>query len=338
MGMGPDGTDSGETAAVKERILLVDDDPQVLTLLQRILAREGYRCTSASTAEDASVELDRAPFDLLLCDVELPGESGIDFVERALARDVHMAALMVSGLDDVAHAERALAIGAYGYVLKPFTANDVLIAVLGALRRRRHERGAEEELRESREETIRRLCIAVEARDPDTATHVDEMSESCGRIARTLGLPAERSSLIRTASAMHDVGKIGIPDQILLKPGPLTPDERVLMQRHSEIGYRILGGSRAELLQVAATIAWTHHERWDGEGYPRGLAGDEIPLEGRLAAVADVYDALTRDRVYRPRMPHDEALSIMRDGRGSQFDSQVLDAFLETVSLSGAQV
>jgi putative two-component system response regulator len=339
MHTGPEGKGSGEAArTVKERILLVDDDPQVLTLLQRILTREGYRCATAPSAEDASGELDRAPFDLLLCDVELPGASGLDFVERALARDVHMAALMVSGLDDVGYAEQALAVGAYGYVLKPFTANDVLIAVLGALRRRRHERGAEEELRESREETIRRLCIAVEARDPDTATHVEEMSESCGRIAGTLGLAAEHCALISTASAMHDVGKIGIPDQILLKPGPLTPEERLLMQQHAEIGYRILGGSRAELLQVAATIAWTHHERWDGDGYPRGLAGEAIPLEGRLAAVADVYDALTRDRVYRPRMPQGEALAIMRDGRGSQFDPQVLDAFLEAVSVSGARV
>jgi cyclic di-GMP phosphodiesterase len=319
------------TAPPRERILLVDDDRQVLRLLERILERGGYRCTSADDAEQASAALDRAPYDLLLCDVQLPGETGIDFVERALARDPRMAALMVSGLDDVTLADRAIAIGAYGYVVKPFTSNDVLIAVLGALSRRRRERDAEAELRASREETIQRLCIAVEARDPDTATHIADMSGLCRLIARRLGLPPDRCELIRTASAMHDVGKIGIPDQILLKPGPLTASERAVMERHAEIGYRILVGSGAELLQVAATIAWTHHERCDGGGYPRGLAGDEIPLEGRIAAVADVFDALTRDRVYRPRLPPPEALAMLAEGRGSQFDPDVLDAFLAVV-------
>jgi cyclic di-GMP phosphodiesterase len=319
------------TAPPRDRILVVDDDRQVLTLLERILVRAGYRCATVASAEEASARLDRAPFDLLLCDVQLPGESGIDFVERALARDPRMAALMVSGLNDVALADRAIAIGAFGYVVKPFTSNDVLIAVLGALSRRRRDCDAEAELRASREETIQRLCIAVEARDPDTATHIAEMSGLCRLIAQRLGLPPDRCELIRTASAMHDVGKIGIPDQILLKPGPLTPSERAVMQRHAEIGYRILVGSSAELLQVAATIAWTHHERYDGGGYPRGLAGDEIPLAGRIAAVADVFDALTRDRVYRPRLAPEEALAMLAGERGSHFDPDVLDAFLAVV-------
>ncbi len=319
------------TAPSRERILVVDDERQVLRLLERILVRGGYRCTTAGDADEASAALDRAPYDLLLCDVQLPGEPGIDFVERALVRDPRMAALMVSGLDDVALADRAIAIGAFGYVVKPFTSNDVLIAVLGALSRRRRERDAEAELRASREETIQRLCIAVEARDPDTATHIAEMSGLCRMIARQLGLPPDRCDLIRTASAMHDVGKIGIPDQILLKPGPLTASERAVMERHAEIGYRILVGSSAELLQVAATIAWTHHERYDGAGYPRGLAGEETPLEGRIAAVADVFDALTRDRVYRPRLPPRDALAMLAEERGSHFDPDVLDAFLAVV-------
>jgi len=315
----------------RERVLIVDDDRHVLTLLERILARAGYHCTVATSAEDASARLDGGPFDLLLCDVQMPGEPGIDFVERALARDPRLAALMISGLDDVTLADRALAIGANGYVVKPFTANDVLIAVLGALSRRRHDRDADAELRASREETIQRLCIAVEARDPDTATHIAEMSELCRLVACELGLPAERCDLIRTASVMHDVGKVGIPDQILLKPGPLTASERAVMERHAEIGYRILVGSRADLLQLAATIAWTHHERWDGTGYPRGLAGNAIPVEGRIAAVADVYDALTRDRCYRPRLSPEEAVAIMREGRGSHFDPDALTAFLDVI-------
>ncbi len=327
-----------EQPQAKERILIVDDDAQVLTLLQRILAREGYRCTATGDAEEAGTHLDRAPFDLLLCDVGLPGESGLDLVERALGRHRAMAALMVSGLDDVSLADRALRIGAYGYVVKPFTANDVQIAVHGALSRRRHELDAQDELKASREETVQRLCIAVEARDPDTATHISQMSDYCDHVAREMGLPPDHCDLIRTASAMHDVGKIGIPDSILLKPGRLTPDERLVMERHAEIGYRILVGSRSDLLQLASVIAWTHHEKFDGGGYPRGLSGHAIPLEGRVAAVADVFDALTRDRVYRARLSRDQALDILEDGRGSHFDPQVLDAFLTVLDAAGVGV
>jgi putative two-component system response regulator len=137
--------------------------------------------------------------------------------------------------------------------------------------------------------------------------------------------------MLHAASPMHDVGKVGVPDRVLLKPAALTAEERAQMEEHAEIGYRILAGSRAELLQLAATIAWTHHERVDGRGYPRRLAGDEIPLEGRIAAVADVFDALTRDRVYRPRFSRAQALEMLAEGRGSQFDADVVDALTATV-------
>jgi len=320
-----------ETALAKERILVIDDDAHVLELLGRILGGAGYRFVLAGDAEQAYMRLAEAPFDLMLCDVQLPGDSGIELVEHVLARHAHTAAVMISGLDDVALADQALAVGAYGYLVKPFTGNDVLRSVLGALSRRRHELDVEAELRASREETIQRLCIAVEARDPDTARHIGQMSELCGRVARQLGLPAEHCELIRVASAMHDVGKVGIPDRILLKPGALTPEERAVMETHAEIGYRILVGSRSELLQLAALIAYTHHERYGGGGYPRGVAGSAIPLEGRIAAAADVYDALTRDRVYRPRLSHEQAIELLEQGRGTQFDPEVLDALLTVV-------
>jgi putative two-component system response regulator len=317
-----------ELARAKERILVIDDDHQILALLGRILKGAGYRHVLAGDVEQARTCLADAPFDLMLCDVELGDESGIDLVEHVLALYPHTAAVMVSGLDNVALADRALAVGAYGYLVKPFTSNDVLRSVLGAISRRQHELDVEQELRASREETIERLCIAVEARDPETATHISQMSQLCRDVALELRLPREHCELIRIASAMHDVGKIGIPDNILLKPGKLTPAERTVMEEHAEIGYRILVGSRSELLQLAALIAFTHHERFDGSGYPRGIRGVAIPLEGRIAAVADVYDALTRDRVYRPRMTHDEAMTIMEEGRGTHFDPEVLDALL----------
>jgi putative two-component system response regulator len=211
------------------------------------------------------------------------------------------------------------------------THNDVLIRMLGALAHRRRELRASLDIREAGAETIQRLCVAVEARDAGTAAHIDGMSHHCVRIVRELELPAEHCELIRAASPMHDVGKIGVADHVLLKPGPLSPAEREAMQLHAEIGYRILAGSRAELLQVAAAIAWTHHERLDGSGYPRGLSGDAIPQEGRIAAVADVFDALTRDRPYRPRFSRPRALEMMADGRGTHFDPHVLDALVASL-------
>ncbi len=162
------------------------------------------------------------------------------------------------------------------------------------------------------------------------------MSEFCYAIARELELPPERCELLRAASPMHDVGKVGVPDHVLLKPGGLTPDERKLMEQHAEIGYRILAGSRAELLQLAATIAWTHHERLDGSGYPRGLSGGEIPLEGRIAAVADVFDALTRDRCYRRRFSRADALQMVADGRDRVFDPDTVDALAAIVERAPA--
>ena len=184
------------------------------------------------------------------------------------------------------------------------------------------------ELRRSQEETVRRLAAAAESRDSSSARHVERMSQICELIARRLGLEEPFCDAIRTASTLHDIGKIGVADAILLKPGSLTDAERAEMEQHAAIGHRILAGSGSELLDLAASIALTHHERYDGTGYPNGLVADAIPIEGRIAAVADVFDALTSDRVYRRAYPVEAALEIMRDGRGSQFDPSVLDVFL----------
>lgn len=183
-------------------------------------------------------------------------------------------------------------------------------------------------LKHSHEEMVRRLAAAAEQRDGATGRHIERMSETCERIARELGLDDAYCESIRLASPLHDVGKIAVPDQVLLKPGPLDDDERAVIERHAEIGYRMLHGSGSELLELAASIALTHHERFDGRGYPQRLAGADIPLEGRIAAVADVYDALTADRVYRPAFGRDRAIGLLREGRGTQFDPVVLDAFL----------
>ncbi|HMJ04311.1 MAG TPA: HD domain-containing phosphohydrolase [Conexibacter sp.] len=312
---------------VKERVLVVDDNEDCLAELGRILRSAGYRCTTVNDASEARTCLESTPFDLMLCEVRLGG-AGLDLAKRALTRHPGLATVMVSGLEDVELADRALSMGAHGYLVKPFSVNDVMRSVLSAASRRRYDLDAEAEANLGREEMIHRLCITVEARDPAAAAHINQMSEYCSEIAAELGLPAARCGLIRLASAMHDIGKVGIPERILLKPGSLTADEREIVQRHAEIGYRILAGSRSELLQLAAQIAWTHHEHFDGGGYPRGIGGFAIPLEGRIAAVADVFDALTRDRVYRPRFSRSEALAMLEDGRGRHFDPQVLDALV----------
>jgi putative two-component system response regulator len=176
---------------------------------------------------------------------------------------------------------------------------------------------------------LAQLARATRFRDEETAAHMQRMSESCAAIARRLSFSEPHCERLRAAAQVHDVGKLGIPDAVLRKPGPLTTEERRVMQRHTEYGHEILSGSGNDLVELAATIALTHHERADGTGYPRGLSGDQIPLPGRIAAVADVFDALTSDRVYRPAFTAEQAVGIMLAGRGTQFDRSVLDAFLD---------
>jgi response regulator RpfG family c-di-GMP phosphodiesterase len=180
-------------------------------------------------------------------------------------------------------------------------------------------------------EMIYRLSRAAEFRDEETGLHARRIGDICFVLARELGLGEERADLIRLASPLHDLGKIAIPDRIMLKPGALTPAERAIMEEHAEMGFELLTGSGQRLLDVAALIALTHHERYDGSGYPHGLAGDEIALEGRIAAVADVFDAMTSSRPYRDAESADDAVEAIRAGSGSQFDPLVVSAFLTSV-------
>src|SRR5215210_2745240 len=295
------------------RILIVDDEPAIRELLCRLLERDGHESAVANDVAQARAQLELEDFEVVLCDVNLPGESGLVFVRYALSADRDIAVVMVTGFDDPELAETALELGAYGYVVKPFRPSELSIAVANALRRRRLEienrdhrdrlqdtvleqtralreavhglEGKERELQESREETIRRLARAAEFRDRETGDHIERVSHTSALLARHLGLVSERCELLRIASPLHDIGKIAVPDRVLLKPGPLTSDERSQMERHAEAGYWMLAGSGQPLLELAALVAWTHHERVDGTGYPRGLAGDEIPIEGRIVAV-----------------------------------------------------
>ena len=190
---------------------------------------------------------------------------------------------------------------------------------------------SENSLEHAQEETIMRLSMAVERRDQETGDHIERMGRYCSLLASKLGWSDQKCELLGIAAPLHDVGKIAIPDAILLKPGALTPEERLEIEKHAEVGYEILAGSDSSLLDLAARIALSHHEHWDGSGYPNGLAGEEIPIEGRMAAIADVFDALTSDRVYRPAMTVERSLAIMSEGRAAQFDPILLDTFFDSI-------
>ena len=341
------------------QLLIVDDEEPVRVMLKWLLEQSGYTCHTAADAQAAIDLLEQRDFDLVLTDLQMPGMSGLDLIAQVIREYPGTATVMATGVDDTHLARRTIELGAYGYLTKPFQGNEVVISIANALRRRDLEMEsldnrarleemvkerteelwqtvrvleiAERNLQLSNEETIRRLALAAEYRDDATGRHVLRMSRYCALLARAAGHDEQTSERIRTASQMHDVGKIGIPDSVLLKRGRLTPDERASIERHPEIGYQILAGSDSELLNLAATIARTHHERVDGAGYPRRLVGNSIPIEGRIAAIADVFDALTTNRVYRREFPLMKALSIMKEGRRRHFDGDLLDLFFDNI-------
>ena len=458
----------GTVESDRAHLLITDDRPEVMAMVEGGLGRR-YDCEFTSSLEQAREKLAAGTFQVAICDLQTPRESGLVQVEE-IARDYpETAIVLITDVDDPEVTERTFQIGAHGYLVKPFWPGQLLITVKNALRQRElelalkaeswaieersqllsdmapvpiyikdadrryvvankvaHEMAGQspgkligltdkefmppeaervaaesdrqvlagktfekvetmrvgdqertflnlkfpvvdkdghttgitgistditskrlaeslreelttaeaeaiEDLRASRQETVERLALAIETHDQDTGLHVARMAAIAAFLGAKLGFNEDQLLLLRAASPMHDVGKIATPDEILRKPGPLTAEERSVMERHTTFGYQILSDSKSELLQMAAAIALTHHERWDGEGYPRGLEGEQIPLEGRVAAVADVFDALLSDRVYRPAMSADQAVEILREGRGTQFDPQIVDLLLENL-------
>lgn len=328
--------------SAKRHILIVDDESQIRDVIAAIVDLEGYSYSLAENAESAYEQLHQQNVDLLISDINMQGMDGMELLEIALKSFPDLAVIMVTGVDDRETAIKTLQMGAYGYVTKPFQANELIINISSALRRRQLElenrRHREEleilvkertaELFKSREESIHILSKAGEFRDDETAKHTIRMGRFSGKLAVLCGLSDKMAKNIRYAAPLHDVGKIGISDTILLKPGKLTYEEFEIMKTHAEIGYRILSESTSDVLSLGAEIALNHHEKFDGSGYPRGLIGDDIPISGRIAAVCDVFDALTSKRVYKEAMPIEKALDILKEGRENHFDPQVLDNFL----------
>lgn len=334
-----------DVSIVDAPILIVDDEPGLLLLAERILRRAGYLNIHATTDPRRAIELfvEVRP-DLLLLDLHMPVVDGFQVMEivRSLTATSEYVPIIVLTADTTLDTKRrALANGATDFLTKPFDAVEVGLRVRNALTLRRlHVQVREQnlaleqrvvertsDLEDARLELLDRLAVAAEFRDDTTGQHTLRVARMASELAQRLGYQRDRLDLFARAAALHDVGKIGVADQILLKHGRLGDAERDAMRAHTVIGARILSGSRFETLQLAADIAMTHHERWDGNGYPRGLANHAIPIGGRIVAVADVFDALVHERPYKSAWSIRDAIAEIQRQSGLQFDPVVVEAF-----------
>ena len=333
-----------DAALKRARILIVDDEPANVLLLERLLARTGYE-NIVSTTESAQVlpMCTQSTPDLVLLDLHMPAPDGFEVMRQLDPWITEGAlALIVLTADTTRDTrEKALSGGAKDFLVKPLDATEVLLRIKNqletrflqvelrrqalALEQRVYEQ--HEDLDEARLEMLQRLARASEYRDDSTGEHTQRVGSTSAQIARLLDLEAEDVELIGHAATLHDIGKIAIPDQVLLKPGRLTGEEFELMKTHVSAGAEMLAHSRSPLLQVAERVVLGHHEWWDGSGYPAGLRGDEISLPGRIVAIADVFDAMTHDRPYKRAAPLEMAIEEIRSLRGRQFDPRVVDAF-----------
>jgi putative two-component system response regulator len=327
--------------AASPRVLTVDDEAYVRDLVSRWLTGSGFPCAQAENAEAAWEYITANEVDLAVLDINMPGRSGLDLLNDIRKQFPDTAVLMMTAVNDTKTAIRTLTSGAWGYLIKPVEREELLFQARAAVERRqliveRREythgleakvRQATAEIRLAHEETIFRLSAAALYRDEETGMHVRRTGLLSEVLAKAAGWSSADAELIRMAAPMHDVGKIGIPDAILRKPGPLTPEEYEVMKTHTTIGAKMLAGSQSAILRMASEIALNHHEQWDGSGYPRGLSGDAIPESAQIVAVVDTFDALSHDRIYRPAMPRDEVLAYMQRQSGSHFNSLLLTTF-----------
>ena len=330
------------------RVLAVDDEPAAARLLSLILPPPAFRCATAACGEEALVALQREPFDAIISDLQMPGLSGLDLLAEVRRNHPYLAFLVTTGVDDVDVGVKAMRCGADDYLVKPLRESAVLASLENALHKRRLEqeleryrqhleemvaqrteqlRGALRQLEQSYEDTLKALGAAIDLRDSETAGHSERVCRYSLQIARALGWPEKQLATLARGAYLHDIGKLAIPDGILLKPGPLTAEERRVMQRHVQLGFDLL--KDIPFLADAAEIVLMHHERFDGAGYPHGLQGERILPGARIFAIADTLDAITSDRPYRKASSFESARETIRSLAGTQLDSRLVDIYLD---------
>ena len=335
------------------RVLIVDDQHSIVTLLRRLLDSAGFENHVSTTDPREFLPLYRSSQpDLILLDLQMPHMDGFALMEKLAAElppQTYLPVLVLTGDVTPAAKVRALSSGASDFLNKPLDPAEVILRMRNLLRTRwlhtelqRHNEKLEKRVRErtqqladAQTEILERLALAAEYRDDATGQHTQRVGTLAELIARRLGLREDYIGTLRIAATLHDVGKIGVPDQVLMKPGKLTPEEFASVQLHARIGAAILGNSRFPVLQTAGEIAVSHHERWDGSGYPFGLSKSAIPLSGRIVAVADVFDALIHDRPYKKAWPLRDAIAELRRLRGNHLDPQCVDALVGALEADG---
>ncbi len=326
-------------------ILLVDDEELNMEILAEILSSAGYRLFTCASSPYTAVELfEENDFDIVLLDLLMPGMDGFEVMERfkKVKKDVDTPVLMLTAVLDTKVRLKALSGGASDYLVKPFNGQEVISRTKNLLEMRLAQRRLKEsnmilerkvdertaDLKQTQLEITNRLGMASECRDNETGFHIMRMSRFSMAIGKVIGMSDTNAEILLHAAPMHDIGKIGIPDSILLKPGKLDEDEFEIMKTHTTIGADILAGHDSDLLATAHLIALNHHEKWDGTGYPNRLAKKDIPLVGRIVAVADVFDALTSKRPYKEAWSDEKSVDYIKEGSGKQFDPEIVGAFI----------
>jgi len=330
------------------KILIVDDNPSNVALLEAVLEEEEYENIFSTTDPFQVLPLhQKHQFDLFLLDIRMPGLSGIEVLQqlREITRDDFLPVIVLTAQTDPETRQQALEAGAKDFITKPFEDWEVLLRIENTLQTRqfytrqvvRADLLENEVLKRTKEilatqfEIVQRLGAAGELRDNETGAHVKRMSHTCSLLASKRGLGKDFSEQLLYASTMHDVGKIGIPDSILLKPGKLSPEEWQVMQQHPRIGAKIIGDNDSRLIALARETALYHHEKWDGTGYPHKIAGEEIPVSARIAAISDVFDALTSERPYKKAWTVEKAIGELKEESGKHFEPVMVDLFVENL-------